>query len=119
MHDPATMPTKDFAFYPSRAPLVQKIEENTKWYKRPAWWWATSLDGWPFSAEWLSAMFDYNVSPYFQSFMKITVSPLEKKVTLIPYSNNGRLRWRDLTSTEDARPKGASMDDLVEWVIGM
>lgn len=111
------MPTKEYAFYPMREPLVKKIEANTKWYKRPAWWWATTLDGWPFSAEWLSAMFDYNVSPYFQSFMKITVSPSEKKVKLIPYSNNGRLRWKDLTSTAGARPAGAGVEDLVEWVI--
>jgi len=119
MADPATLPLKEYAFYPPRAPLQKKIEENTRWYKRPAWWWTTALNGWPFSAEWLSAMFDYNVSPYFQSFLKITVSPSQKKVTLIPYSNNGRLRWKDLTSTEEARPKGATMDDLVEWVIGM
>lgn len=118
MHDLATMPTKDFAFYPSRAPLVQKIEDNTKWYKRPAWWWATTLDGWPFSTEWLSAMFDYNVSPYFQSFLKITVDPSRRTVTLIPYSNNGRLRWTDLTSTAGARPAGVSENEYAEWVIG-
>lgn len=117
MADPSTLPTKEYAFYPSRAPLVKKIEENTKWYKRPAWWWATALNGWPFSAEWLSAMFDYNVSPYFQSFMKIVVSPQEKKLTLIPYSNHGRLRWGDLTSTDGARPKDAKPSDFVSWVI--
>ena len=64
-------------------------------------------------------MFDYNVSPYFQSFMKITVSPSEKKITLIPYSNHGRLRWSDMTSTEGARPAGAKPEDFAEWVIGM
>lgn len=119
MADPATLPTKEYAFYPSRAPLVQKIEANTKWYKRPAWWWTTALDGWPFSAEWLSAMFDYNVSPFFQSFLKIKVEPSQKRVTLIPYSQNGRLRWKDLTSTKGARPEGAGAEDWVEWVIEM
>jgi uncharacterized membrane protein HdeD (DUF308 family)/3',5'-cyclic AMP phosphodiesterase CpdA len=119
MTKPENMPTSEYAFYPSREPLVAKIEANTKWYKRPAWWWTTALDGWPFSAEWLSAMFDYNVSPYFQSFIKITVSPSQKRVTLIPYSNNGRLRWRDLTSTQGARPEGATPDDLVAWMIEM
>lgn len=117
MADTASMPTKDFAFYPSHDPLVKKIEENTKWYKRPAWWWTTALKGWPFSAEWLSAMFDYNVSPYFQSFLKIKVEPSLGRVTLIPYSNNGRLRWSDLTSTEGARPKGARAEDWAEWVL--
>ncbi len=117
MADTAKMPTKDYAFYPSRAPLEAKIEANTKWYKRPAWWWATAFDGWPFSAEWLSAMFDYNVSPYFQSFLKITVDPKRRAVTLIPYSNDGRLLWADLTSTSGARPEGAAMSNYAEWVI--
>ncbi len=119
MAEPGNMPTKEYAFYPSHDPLAKKIEDNTKWYKRPAWWWATQLNGWPFSAEWLSAMFDYNVAPFFQSFMEIKVQPSERKITLIPYSNRGRLRWRDLTSTEGARPKGAGPDDLVEWVVEM
>ena len=113
---PGNMPTKEYAFYPSHDPLVQKIEENTKWYKRPAWWWTTALNGWPFSAEWLSAMFDYNVSPYFQSFVKINVDPSTRRVTLIPYGIHGRLRWSDLTSTPGARRSEAKADDWVEWV---
>jgi 3',5'-cyclic AMP phosphodiesterase CpdA/uncharacterized membrane protein HdeD (DUF308 family) len=113
------MPTKEYAFYPSHDPLVQKIEENTKWYKRPAWWWTTALNGWPFSAEWLSAMFDYNVSPYFQSFIKVNVDPASKRVTLIPYGIHGRLRWSDLTSTSGARPPEAKANDWVEWVFAM
>jgi uncharacterized membrane protein HdeD (DUF308 family)/3',5'-cyclic AMP phosphodiesterase CpdA len=119
MADAASMPTKDYAFYPSHDPLVTKIEENTKWYKRPAWWWTTALKGWPFSAEWLSAMFDYNVSPYFQSFLKIKVEPSLGRVTLIPYSNHGRLRWSNITSTEGARPMGAKAEDWAEWVLEM
>jgi uncharacterized membrane protein HdeD (DUF308 family) len=117
MAKPGEMPTREYAFYPSHDPLVAKIEKHTKWYKRPAWWWTTALDGWPFSAEWLSAMFDYNVSPYFQSFMKISVEPSKNRVVLIPYSNHGRLRWKDITSTKGTRPEGASPEDLVEWVI--
>ena len=119
MADPAGLPTATYAFYPSRDPLVKKIEDNTKWYKRPAWWWTTALEGWPFSAEWLSAMFDYNVSPYFQSFMKISVERSRNRLVLVPYSNHGRLRWKDVTSSEDARPNGAGPEDLVEWVIPM
>jgi uncharacterized membrane protein HdeD (DUF308 family) len=119
MAKPGSMPTSEFAFYPSREPLVRKITDNTAWYKSPAWWWARQLDGWPFSAEWLSAMFDYNVSPYFQSFMEIRVEHSRKRVTLIPYSNHGRIKWRDMTSTKGARPESASMDDFAEWVIPM
>lgn len=119
MAKPGTMPTSEYAFYPSREPLVKKIEKNTSWYKRPAWWWTTRLDGWPFSAEWLSAMFDYNVSPYFQSFMEIRVEPSRRRVRLIPYSNHGRLKWSDMTSTEGARPPGAGAQDWVEWIVEM
>lgn len=119
MAKPGNMPTKDFAFYPSHDPLVKKITENTSWYKYPAWWWTKKLNGWPFSAEWLSAMFDYNVAPYFQSFMKIKVDAAKKQVTLIPYSNHGRIKWSNMTSTAGARPAAATMNDFAEWVISM
>ncbi|HRI79186.1 MAG TPA: metallophosphoesterase [Cyclobacteriaceae bacterium] len=119
MTKPADMPTKDYAYYPPQDPLVEKIQENTRWYKWPAWWWTRQLDGWPFSAEWLSAMFDYNVSPFFQSFMEIRVETSKKRVVLIPYSNHGRIPWRDMTSTHGARPDGATMEDFAEWVIPM
>jgi hypothetical protein len=117
MADQKKMPTKDFAFYPTHDPLVKKIEDNTSWYKYPAWWWTKKLDGWPFSAEWLSAMFDYNVSPFFQSFFEIKVEQSKKRIRLIPYSNNGRLRWSDITAAAAARPEGVKDDEFVEWVI--
>ena len=117
MTRPDKMPTKDFAYYPSRDPLVKKIEQNTAWYKYPAWWWTKKANGWPFSAEWLSAMFDYNVAPYFQSFLEIKVDIPNNCVVLIPYSNHGRLKWSDLTSTSGARPPGATSDNYAEWSI--
>lgn len=119
MAEPGTMPTKDYAFFPSRAPLEDKIERHTKWYKWPAWWWTKKLNGWPFSAEWLSAMFDYNVSPFFQSFMEIKVQRSQHRVVLIPYSNHGRIKWKDMTSTAGSRPPGAKDEDDAEWVISM
>jgi uncharacterized membrane protein HdeD (DUF308 family) len=112
-----TMPTKEYAFYPSYDPLVKKIEDNTPWFKYPAWLWTKKLSGWPFSAEWLSAMFDYNVSPFFQSFMEIKVEPSKNRVVLIPYSNHGRIKWSEMGSTTGARPAGASLDDYAEWAI--
>ena len=56
-----------WAYFPSSASVVDKIETYTPWWKRPAWWWTRSFDAWPFSAEWLSAVFDYNTAPFFQS----------------------------------------------------
>lgn len=109
------MPTKDYAFYPRYDPLVKKIETNTAWYKYPAWWYTKKFDGWPFSAEWLSAAFDYNVAPFFQSFMEIKVEKSTNTVRFIPYSQHGRLKWKDITSTDGARAKGVNMNDEVEW----
>jgi hypothetical protein len=62
-------------------------------------------------------MFDYNVAPFFQSFMEIKVEQSQKRIRLIPYSNNGRLKWSDMTGTAGARPVNASPNDLVEWII--
>ncbi|HLO79698.1 MAG TPA: metallophosphoesterase [Chitinophagaceae bacterium] len=117
MAKPGSMPTTDYAFYPSHDPLVRKIESNTSWYKYPVWWYTRQFDGWPFSAEWLSAAFDYNVAPFFQSFMEIRVERSANKVRFIPYSQHGRLKWTDITSTTGARTKGAGMNDMVEWAV--
>ncbi|HEV8514289.1 MAG TPA: metallophosphoesterase, partial [Cyclobacteriaceae bacterium] len=116
---PGSMPTKEFAFYPSREPIVSKIEKHTAWYKMPAWWWTVRLGGWPFSAEWMSAMFDHNVSPFFQSFMEIRVERSLRRIVLIPYSNKGRIKWSDITSTAGARTPGATQNDFAEWIIPM
>ncbi len=115
--DPRNMPTDDYAFYPAYNPLVKKIEEFTAWYKYPAWWYTKKFNGWPFSAEWLSAAFDYNEAPFFQSFMEIKVERSANRIRLIPYSNHGRLKWKDITSTGAA----SSLDKygLVEWTIPM
>jgi uncharacterized membrane protein HdeD (DUF308 family) len=112
-----TRPTKEYAFYPSYDPLVKKIEDNTAWFKYPIWQWTKHLSGWPFSAEFLSAMFDYNVSPFFQSFMEIKVERSKNRVVLVPYSNQGRIKWSEMTSTQGSRPAGASLDDYAEWII--
>jgi hypothetical protein len=117
MKNPKGMPTKEYSFYPSYQPLVKKIENNTAWYKYPAWWWTKSLNGWPFSAEWLSAMFDYNVAPFFQSFLEIKIERSQNRVRLIPYSNKGRLTWGEMTSTAAVKPAGANDNDAAEWII--
>jgi hypothetical protein len=62
-------------------------------------------------------MFDYNVSPYFQSFIEIKVEKSKKRLRLIPYSNNGRLTWGDITSSPSLIPAGTTGADPVEWII--
>jgi len=119
MSNPDEMPVKDYAFYPSRGPLVKKIDNLTAWYKYPVWWYTKKFNGWPVSPEWLSAAFDYNKAPYFQSFMEIRVERSKKQVRLIPYTNKGRLRWTELTATPLLGKNALVQGDFVEWIVPM
>ena len=113
---PERMPTREWAFYPATAPLLAKIDANTPFWKAPAWWWTRRFNAWPFSAEWLSAAFDYNVAPFFQSFFEVRVEPSANRVRLLPWGVHGRLRWSDLETSAGLRPAGISADRPVEWV---
>jgi uncharacterized membrane protein HdeD (DUF308 family) len=112
-------PTEDWAIYPSREPLMQKIDSLTPRWKYPAWVWLKKYHGYPFSAEWLSAAFDYNQAPYFQSFMEIKVEKSKNRIRLIPYGIFGQLRWSDFECGGKVRPASVGNDDLVEWVFPM
>ncbi len=112
-------PTKDWAIYPSREPLIHKIDSLTPRWKYPAWVWLKKYNGYPFSAEWLSAAFDYNQAPYFQSFMEIKVEKSRNRIRLIPYGIHGQLRWSDLEYGGMGKPDSAHNNDLVEWVFSM
>lgn len=114
-----TRPTKDWAAFPARKPLMQKIDSLTPAWKYPAWVWVKEYDGLPFSAEWLSAAFDYNQAPYFQSFMEIVVEPSQNRVRLIPYGIHGQLRWNEIEYAGEVRPTSANEDDLAEWILPM
>jgi 3',5'-cyclic AMP phosphodiesterase CpdA len=112
-------PTKDWAIYPSRGPLIHKIDSLTPKWKYPAWVWLKKYNGYPFSAEWLSAAFDYNQAPYFQSFMEIKVERSKNRIRLIPYGINGQLRWSDMEYSGMGKPSSAKDNDLVEWTLSM
>ena len=113
---PERMPAGPWAFYPARAPLVAKIDANTPFWKAPAWWWTRRFHAWPFSAEWLSPAFDYNVAPFFQSFFEVRVEPSANRVRLLPWGVHGRLRWSDLETSVGLRPAGISADLPAEWI---
>ena len=74
---------------------------------------------WPFSAEWLSAAFDYNVAPFFQSFVEVRVEPSSNRIRLWPYGVNGRLRWRDLAHSPQPSSSGDGEQAFVEWIVPM
>ena len=65
--------------------------------------------------EWLSAAFDFNVAPFYQSFVEVRVEPSAGRVRLLPYGVDGRLRWTDLQTSPGLRPAGAAPEDPVEW----
>jgi uncharacterized membrane protein HdeD (DUF308 family) len=113
---PAQPATATWAHYPNRADVSNKIEELTPTWKRPAWWWTHYAGAWPFSAEWLSAAFDYNVAPFFQSFVEVRVEPSAARIRLVPYGVHGRLRWRDFGRSS---PAAAGEDELAEWIVPM
>ena len=115
---PSEAPTPDWAHYPDRRAVSGKIEADTPWWKRPAWWWTTRFDAWPFSAEWLSAVFDYNVAPFFQSFVEVKVEPSARRVRVVPYGIHGRLTWADVAASAGLR-SGRADQSLVEWTIPM
>ena len=117
--DPATMPTSLWAFYPATAPLVAKNEANNPFWKKPMWWWMKELQAWPSAPEWVSAAFDYNVAPYFQSFAEIRVEPSRHRIRVLPWGVHGRLRWSDFQKSPGLVPSGVSDDTPAEWIIPM
>ena len=96
-----------------------KIEASSPWWKKPAWWWTTGFNAWPFSAEWLSAVFDYNVAPFFQSFVEVKVEPSAGRVRVVPCA---RERAADMEGSQCVgQPAAASVaePEWVEWTIPM
>jgi 3',5'-cyclic AMP phosphodiesterase CpdA len=114
---PARPDLSTWAHYPGQSDVVEKIRLYTPWWKWPAWVWTRELGAWPSSAEWLSAMFDYNVAPFFQSFVVVTVDPLAGSITVRPWGVRGPLAWKDFDRSVSAVPPGASPEGLVEWIV--
>jgi hypothetical protein len=114
---PAVPATAAWAHYPRRDDVMAKISASTPWWKWPAWVWTRELGAWPWSAEWLSAMFDYNVAPFFQSFVVVTVDAAARRLTIRPWGIQGPLAWNEVAYSPEAVAPGTSPADRVEWVI--
>lgn len=115
----ASPPTTNWAYYQNRAVVTAKIEDLTPWWKRAMWWWTKFANAWPFTAEWLSAAFDYNVAPFFQSFIEVRVERSANRVRLIPYGVHGQLTWADIAHADRLRASGAGDRAPAEWVVRM
>jgi 3',5'-cyclic AMP phosphodiesterase CpdA len=114
---PARPDLATWAYYPNQASVVEKIHTYTPWWKWPAWVWTRSFGAWPSSAEWLSAMFDYNVAPFFQSFVVVTIDPAARRIVIRPWGIRGPLTWSDFDRSPTAMPPGSTADQAVEWVV--
>ena len=106
-----------FAFYPRTDALSAKLNAETPIWKWPAWWWVRRFGAWPFSVEALSAVFDFNRAPYFQSFVEVRVERSQSRVVFAVVGVDGPLRWRDVQTGGDGRPPGAGDDHPVEFVV--
>jgi 3',5'-cyclic AMP phosphodiesterase CpdA/uncharacterized membrane protein HdeD (DUF308 family) len=113
---PASPAVPEWAFHPSAAALTAKIDFHTPRWKWPFWVWTKRYGAWPFSVEWLSAAFDYNVAPFFQSFVEVRVEPSAGRVRLLPWGVHGRLRWSDLQASPEWNPSGRQ-DEPAEIVV--
>jgi uncharacterized membrane protein HdeD (DUF308 family) len=114
---PASPVVPQWAFHPSSAALTAKIDFHTPRWKWPFWVWTKHFGAWPFSVEWLSAAFDYNVAPFFQSFVEVRVEPSAGRVRLLPWGVHGRLRWVDFQASPGWRPADSRPDEPVEIVV--
>ena len=116
---PESPPTAEWAYYPNKQVVTDKIVARSPAWKRPAWWWTTRFNAWPFSAEWLSGVFDYNVAPFFQSFFEVRVEPSAHRVRLLPYGIYGQLQWKDLAHSANPAGRSVAENELVQWVVPM
>lgn len=86
----------DYAFYPRTDAIAAKLDAETPFWKWPAWWWVRRFGAWPFSVEALSAVFDFNRAPFFQSFIEVRVERSQRRVVFAVIGVDGPLRWRDV-----------------------
>lgn len=112
---PREAAVRDYAFYPRTDAVTAKLSNETPWWKWPVWWWVRRFGAWPFSVEALSAVFDFNRAPFYQSFIEVRVERSAQRVVFALHGVDGPLRWRDLQVGGVTRPHGNTDDDVVEF----
>ena len=108
---------EDWAFYPSTDAVTEKLETQTPRWKWPFWLWVKHWNGWPTTSEWLSAIFDFNYAPSFQSFVEVRIERSRERVRMIVHGVDGPLHWRDIQVGGAVMPPDAAPDDAVELVL--
>jgi uncharacterized membrane protein HdeD (DUF308 family) len=108
-----------WTYFPRKDAIIAKLDAQTPFWKMPLWLWVKHASAWPFSGYIMSAAFDHNNAPYFQSFVEIQVLNSKDEVRFLPHGANGRLRWRDLENFHALMPAGEAEDNPVEFVVKM
>ena len=111
---PAELVTNEWAYFPSRQAVIQKLDAALPPWTRPLWWWTQAFNGYPFSSDTLSTAFDLDQSPFLNRFLLVQVDRANKQIRVIPYGVRGRLKWSDFTVLPGS-PHPAQQD--AEWVI--
>jgi Calcineurin-like phosphoesterase len=113
---PSERITEVWAHYPTRQAITDMLNANLPAWLMPLWWWTQKFDGYPFSSDVLSTAFDFDRSPFLNSFLLVEVDSEKRQIRVVPYGVKGRLLWSDLARSE-------SMSVLpqreAEWVIPM
>lgn len=112
---PKLPPVQECGFYPRADALTAALDARMPVWKEPLWLWVKHLGAWPSTPETMSAAFDYNRAPFFQSFMEVRVAASTNTVHFWLYGSNGRLRWSDLHVHEGRISNGQTVNDLVEF----
>lgn len=116
---PKKVATPEWTYFPRKDAIIEKLDAQTPLWKMPLWLWVKHLSGWPFNGYIMSAAFDHNRAPFFQSFVEIQVSNSTNEVRLLPRGAGGRLRWRDLENYQSMMPPNKTPDDTIEFLIPM
>lgn len=108
--------TDVWAHYPTRQAITDMLNANLPSWVWPLWWWTQTFDGYPFASDVLSTAFDFDRSPFLNSFVVVEVDSVARQVKVIPYGVKGRLKWSDfgIRGAANVVPQ-----DDAEWVIPM
>jgi uncharacterized membrane protein HdeD (DUF308 family) len=116
---PATPDLPLWTYYPRKDAVIAKLDAQTPLWKMPLWLWVKHFSAWPFNGYIMSAAFDHNKAPFFQSFVEVQVHNSKDEVRFLPHSAKGRMRWRELENFAAWMPAGKTADDYVEFIIKM
>lgn len=108
-----------WTYFPRKDAVIAKLDAQTPTWKMPLWLWVKHLSAWPFTGYTMSAAFDHNQAPYFQSFVEVQVLNSKNEVRFLPRGAYGRLRWRELENYQALMPSEKTADDFAEFVIKM